>query len=68
MAGIRKPKADEPLVEDEVQAAIATLEAHGIVVRLRPPDVSERDDVIAWLDAHGYGREAETLRRDADRA
>lgn len=34
----------------------------------REPVVTEadaRDTVIAWLDAHGYAREAETLRRDA---
>lgn len=46
----------------------------------QPPDVDDvaaefliadedhRASVIAWLDAHGYAREAETLRRDAAHA
>lgn len=62
--GVRKPPAEADPA-DEVQEAVAVLERHGIVVRLRPPDVSERDDVVAWLRANGYAREAETLRRDA---
>lgn len=56
-------KKAAPEAADEVQAAIAALERHGITVNLRPPGVTEADDVVAWLRAHGFAREAEAVAR-----
>lgn len=55
---------DEPTPpDDEVAEAIKVLEAHGITVNMRPPGVTPREDVIEWLRANGFDREAESVLR-----
>lgn len=67
MAGIRKPRAKVGQADPGVVPASLPDVADG-TAELVVTEADLRATVIAWLDAHGYGREAETLRRDADRA